>query len=215
MSKRLSTHQCHYLRLPVVVVSVLSWVFCIQCPCGRCWRHPAGHRFDFTNGLSGLSARGPVQRHGNHCRKAADRCRSTFPLAGKIHHWQRTRRMERTAGGGRHARLLVESHNPCRRMVSAGVVPQRCPLQWPWPCEHGRLWAEKVGNYLDKELAKPTQPTHVQTQTIKFEPMLESLKQYAVPEWFEDAKLGILGPTGAHKDRPTFPIRSIVDGMRE
>ena len=56
---------------------------------------------------------------------------------------------------------------------------------------HGLLWAEKVGTYLDRELAKPAQSPHAPTQPIKFEPTLESLKQYAVPEWFRDAKLGI------------------------
>ena len=73
--------------------------------------------------------------------------------------------------------------------------------------EHGRLWAEKVGTYLDRELAKPSQSSHAPMQPIKFEPTLESLKQYAVPEWFEDAKFGIWahwGPQGS-TDIP-YPI---------
>jgi hypothetical protein len=66
--------------------------------------------------------------------------------------------------------------------------------------EHGRLWAEKVGHYLDKEVGTPTRPAIAQAETIHFNPTIQSLKQYSVPEWFEDAKLGIWahwGPQGS------------------
>ena len=41
---------------------------------------------------------------------------------------------------------------------------------------------------------------HAQAEPIQFQPTIESLKQYTVPEWFEDAKLGIWahwGPQGS------------------
>jgi alpha-L-fucosidase len=56
-------------------------------------------------------------------------------------------------------------------------------------------------------LADSLPPTHANEVPIKFEPNVESLKQYVVPEWFEDAKLGIWahwGPAGS-TDAP-YPI---------
>jgi alpha-L-fucosidase len=38
--------------------------------------------------------------------------------------------------------------------------------------------------------------SHAQAEQIKFDSTVESLKQYSVPEWFEDAKLGIWGHWG-------------------
>ena len=57
---------------------------------------------------------------------------------------------------------------------------------------------------------KPATPVDHETRgCIEFKPSIESLKQYAVPEWFEDAKLGIWahwGPQGS-TDIP-YPIAS-------